>query len=481
MASTVYYGKSDTGANVQAKIVVLVGENDTDFTTNPIKEGDLLTVFFTYGNACAESSLVLRTNQNGEDINISGSQGDPVHSVGIQSTKGAWQAGETVTFIYTADTSISNGTDNSYCWETNKGGLGTAAAYGMVKLDDTTDAEHSAMSYAGVQSLISSGEVAELSFNPAERPGQEISPAAGNCFIGALSLGTQKVYLEAPDFVASSVELGSTGNGNAVTNIVVTNSINQQNGQTTSQLQLIKDETFLTKTIPGNVSFVSSGGEVLGIKAGDTLIYEPTDANGNNNIFSNGNITLNPASGKKVIVNNTGIDVGGPIAATGNITTGGAIAATSSIESNISLRAPKLDIGNQLSLIRGNLQVDGNITTSSNVEVNGQLKISTNNLILSGQNFTAKVASLFDRTKYDKTITIEGNKNLTVEIPMVRSGYKYLSISNLWINNGANGLVGIYGYFIQDGTTLHVTLHNFSNSNITCDLHATLLYIKNNS
>lgn len=152
MASTVYYGTSITGENVPQKVVKI---KQADFNPNDLQPGDILSVYFAHRNSVENPSLVYTIGDSEQEISATGdSNGDSIKNTNQNGAlPGAWTDGEVVNFSYTADSDITQGSNNTTYWEMVAKGVATDETYGVVKIDD---GDESAISVGAVKDMLES-------------------------------------------------------------------------------------------------------------------------------------------------------------------------------------------------------------------------------------------------------------------------------------------------------------------------------------
>ena len=152
MASTVYYGTSITGENVPQKVVKI---KQADFNPNNLRPGDILSVYFAHRNSVENPSLVYTIGDSEQEISATGSDnGDSIKNTNQNGAlPGAWTDGEVVNFSYTADSDITQGSNNTTYWEMVAKGIATDETYGVVKIDD---GDESAISVGAVKDMLES-------------------------------------------------------------------------------------------------------------------------------------------------------------------------------------------------------------------------------------------------------------------------------------------------------------------------------------
>lgn len=170
MASTVYYGTSITGENVPQKVVKI---KQADFNPNNLQPGDILSVYFAHRNSVENPSLVYTIGDSEQEISAAGgSNGDSIKNTNQNGAlPGAWTDGEVVNFSYTADSDITQGSNNTTYWEMVAKGIATDETYGVVKIDD---GDESAISVGAAKDLINNVTAPEIIYHSTIENGQEI-------------------------------------------------------------------------------------------------------------------------------------------------------------------------------------------------------------------------------------------------------------------------------------------------------------------
>ena len=137
MAVKGYYGTCNTAASTQDKIVIVkdLALQDDDFTFNI---GDFLIVYFTDTNLVDTPSLVIQDDDTEEEVSVSDDTGKKIKTLSIHTDAiiGAWEKGETVTFVYTANLTEQ---DINYYWELINAAPSTESVYGVTKLFGNSD------------------------------------------------------------------------------------------------------------------------------------------------------------------------------------------------------------------------------------------------------------------------------------------------------------------------------------------------------
>ena len=161
MASTIYYGKSITAGNIQTKQVVLK-------EIPSFQPGDILSVYFAYGNLIDGPTLIITNGDINENNSISNDTGLNILAPGQGAAViGSWTDGEVVNFSYTENPS------NVFAWELIGKSIATDTIYGGVLLD--ADSDNSAISVGEAKRLLASTTVGSISYESRD-VGVEASP-----------------------------------------------------------------------------------------------------------------------------------------------------------------------------------------------------------------------------------------------------------------------------------------------------------------
>lgn len=170
MASTVYYGTSITGENIPQKVVKI---NQADFNPNNLQPGDILSVYFAHRNSIDNPTLVYTIGDSNEEISTSGHDGDLINNTSFfRAEAGAWTDGEVVNFSYTADSDITQGSNNTTYWEMVAKGIATDETYGIVKIDG--DDDESAISIGKVKEMFGNITAPRIIYHSTIENGQDI-------------------------------------------------------------------------------------------------------------------------------------------------------------------------------------------------------------------------------------------------------------------------------------------------------------------
>lgn len=228
MASTVYYGKSVTAADVQAKVVKLqltqeelsrlqeeLSQDGTVVEENLLfNSGDELVVHFAHANEVDYPSLVLSIGDSNEEISISTDNGKSIHSNSpTPAVAGCWDSGEVVTFVYTVSETLVGATaSNEAYWVMDDGGIADRDTYGVTKLvgteiDDTGKDDNSAITLGGVKYLLNNMQGNTLSYVPRVNSGVEL----GTLTLDGDWIDPQSVTLFAPEQITYSRQTPVSG------------------------------------------------------------------------------------------------------------------------------------------------------------------------------------------------------------------------------------------------------------------------------
>ena len=291
--ASIYYGTCPTEASVAVKDVEITSMSN-DNGINNFDEGDILVILFHHTNTIDHPSIRISNTDSNEEISISNDVGVPIKVRASEvSLSEAWVDGETKIFVFT------RGQNDVYYFELIGSIKGDANTIGNVKIMDWStnidaddDAAHSiALSPYGAQVMLDQTEGLVLNWNTGFAEG------GNNELLGELSiLKNDRTIAQAIPIYYPTVVIPEINYTNQLWN-------NGPKKDETLNNTIGAGNPFLTRYIPGNISFYSTG-EHLGLQVvernGNTisnpyLIFEVTDANGNTNIFSKGNITFSAA------------------------------------------------------------------------------------------------------------------------------------------------------------------------------------------
>ena len=278
MASTIYYGKSETPANTQVKRVVM--EEVPNF-----QPGDILSVYFTYGNSFNGPTLVVTNGDVNQNNAISNDTGLSILAPG-QGTAviGSWTDGEVVNFSYTE---VPN---NVFYWELIGKSIATDTIYGGVLLDATGDNENnSAISVSAAKRLLSSAAVGSISYET-----RQFETATE---VGDLTLTTYNPVTGDTDTQTATIVIPHDATYPPIS-------------------QITNDAGYISESstaVTSGILFKSENNSNDTLRVGDS-----SDSSTVINLNNNGNLTLTPVNGNTVI--NSGLTVNGVISGTFNAT-----------------------------------------------------------------------------------------------------------------------------------------------------------------
>lgn len=302
--ASIYYGTCPTEASIAVKDVEITSMSNNNGINN-FGEGDILVILFHHTNTIDHPSIRISNTDSNEEISISNDVGVPIKIRASEvSLSEAWVDGETKIFVFT------RGQNDVYYFELIGSIKGDANTIGNIKIMDWStnidaddDAAHSiALSPYGAQVMLDQTEGLVLNWNTGFAEG------GNNELLGELSiLKNDKTIAQAIPIYYPTVVIPEINYTNQLWN-------NGPKKDETLNNIIGAGNPFLTKYIPGNITFYSKENELLGLQVADInnntlsnpyLIFEIADASGNTNIFSKGNITLNAAAGCKIIMGAT--------------------------------------------------------------------------------------------------------------------------------------------------------------------------------
>lgn len=309
MASTVYYGKSNTAGDQQVKQVI-IEELDSTVTSESdfLTPGDTLVVFFKYGNTHSQPRIKLYNGSVDSEIAISDDNGYKIQVVNLLDLNGIWADGESCRFIYDTNNNVS-------IWELLDSAVATEDTYGKVKITDDlsgetiTDPTMTATASA-IKALLDSQGGEYLQYQPA---------VTEDTLIGTLTLrskdGSQlgnPALIYIPEFI-------DTDTFRIRTSELINDGPKKEQGENESEATIGYGHPYITRIIPGNLIFRKSYDENM-LQKGlfytyleevgeeqveqEFLAYEITDNYNNSTLRSRGNLNL-------AVVDNNYIDLQG--------------------------------------------------------------------------------------------------------------------------------------------------------------------------
>lgn len=304
MASTIYYGKSDTASGEQVKQVIVQGLDSTitqesDFLTS----GDILAVYFTSKNTNSTPYIKLYKESIADENAVSGDNGNQIKiQSSVDDLKGAWSNGEACFFVY-----IEIG--NAFYWYLIGSTLAEIDVYGSTKLLTSLDEEFDA------NASIAAGAVLDLIEEIQPNRLEYIPVGDQTKQIGTLKL----INPNDPESEPSSVNLYIPVDPDSFriyTNELINNGPKgREVGEPITDANIGEGYPYITHIVPNRLSFANLPDPEVSVR-GLTIIngnnefvaYELADAQNNSSINSQGNISINAAQNYKVIVgkNNKG-------------------------------------------------------------------------------------------------------------------------------------------------------------------------------
>lgn len=299
MASTIYYGKSDTVNDGVYKVIVQGLDSTVTTESDFLSSGDILNVYFAIGCTVENPAIKLFNGDLNHEIATTGDSGNFIR---IQSTDidltGIWTEGEVCSFTYIE-------INNTYYWYLSGASVATSDRYGRIKVAHSfEDGEYDAnasISAGAVLDLISQQHSGRLSYAP---NGDNLS-----VLIGTLSLlnsdeeELSRIQIYIPQFADFDTF-------RIYTNELINNGPKKEAGEVDSEANIGHGHPYITRIIPGSLTFTESftenttkGLTILGNNNSEFVAYELSDALGNSQIFSQNNIILTPAALSNIRLN----------------------------------------------------------------------------------------------------------------------------------------------------------------------------------
>lgn len=427
MASTIYYGKSETPANAQVKRVVM--EEVPNF-----QPGDILSVYFTYGNSFNGPTLVVTNGDVNQNNAISNDTGLSILAPG-QGTAviGSWTDGEVVNFSYTE---VPN---NVFYWELIGKSIATDTIYGGVLLDGNSD--NSAISVGAAKRLLSSAAVGSISYET-----RQFETATE---VGDLTLTTYNPATGDTDTQTATIVIPHDATYPPISQITNDAGYISESGTAVTSGILFKSEN----------------------NSNDTLrVGDSSDSSTVINLNNNGDLTLTPIDGNTVI--NSGLTVNGAISGTFNATAPSTIPNLTVDTINVTSN------GNGLS-VSGNTHLQGNtIIDSLNI---GDTPLSSYVYDKIDDEFLSQAYRIFRADgnqhikwiwRYSEGVNLAAGESKTVDIgDCGLVGYRTVGIIS-WgcYNTTYAGQVNLYGFGWRNSPTTN--LNDFLYADI-CNLGST--------
>lgn len=273
MANTFYYGTSDTPADSTVKQVIIQGLPADIRDESFLQLGDMISVYFQYGNSEEHPSIKLYNGSIDNEIAVSDDNGHRIKTQQLNnSIAEAWGNGDTCSFFYTQINTVS---DTIYYWTLAVDSIASEGEYGKVKL---------------------ANDISNLS--EADKATTAITVQAAQALIAAQPIG-QLDYLDA--VTGNKVQIGTlTYTNGDDTPIEKPIYVPPTPSTLTHTHELINDgegeDKFITRNLDTTLSFI---GEDKGITIYDEedemeyLLYEPVDINNNATIRSLHDFNIN--------------------------------------------------------------------------------------------------------------------------------------------------------------------------------------------
>ena len=299
--ANIYYGTCAVEANVQIKKVIVPAITTGENGVNQLMAGDLLVVLFKYGNTCDSPKIVIGNGDSTDEITINSDEGIAIKVKAEEiSLAEAWVNGETKIFVYTQSM-----TDSTYYFEMIGSVKGDSNIFGNVKVvdDSTVTGSNIAISPIGARNLLLESTGLSLDWVPNYTSESEIE-----------LLGTLNILKDNEPVTEQGIKIYYP-----LVNIPDINRTSQLKNDGPKRDGTANNEVgygypFLTRNIPGNITFYSNGAEHIGLQIADRsnnilsnpyLVVELVDGYGNTNIFGRNNLTLTAASGKHIVMGGT--------------------------------------------------------------------------------------------------------------------------------------------------------------------------------
>lgn len=303
MANSIYYGSSTTSANTAVKQVIIQGLSEDIRDESFLQVGDMLIVYFSFDNLTTAPSIKLFNGDSEHEISTDSDTGKFIKLQAADSNAtGAWSAGETCTFTFTF------GASGTYYWSLNGSAKGTSTSYGKVKLSDnlnpTEEELDSAITLGAAIQLFNSKMGNSLSYVPG------IPQSAENITLGTLSLVDDD---SSTDISTVAIQMPPLQELQTYTSELYNNGPRKDSGSTDTAANIGAGNPYLTRIIPGSLSFRESiplGSSPIGIMLYDSetetesVAYEIADNFGNSTINSKGNLNMNAVGDINLTVTN---------------------------------------------------------------------------------------------------------------------------------------------------------------------------------
>ena len=432
----VYYGTCNTESNISNKEVIVSDSDVVDIEDFNFDEGDLLVVLFAHENTVDEPTLVIYVNDTEVQPSTSEDEGKYVKTHDVEADcAGAWGDGETVIFAYT-----QLSTSQTYYWELINAVHASTDIYGVTKLFDDSDfntwiktteePEDSEMALAPntlkklYQLLIGDeDEGTGLIWTPA-------SDSAEQQTLGQLSLtsGGSSVYITYPlDSVIQQYVSNKTHTGQLI-----------NNGNGSGPDGTGNSEPFITRYISDDLYFNNGG----------ALRYQPSGS---------GAVPVN-----RIILNDSNNKI------------------TIGLLNDDTLAGIVLSKPTQ---IVGNARIDGGLTTSESITVEGSNRVSAHEFEEGGKLLKTKYSTILKtKTFSDLTGSISSGQSCPHKyITVTEEGWEPLGIIGYNVDFNA-GLAtdamyaNVWECHLYNSNQVQYAIYNLKDKAINVKITITILY-----
>lgn len=291
MASTIYYGRSDTVNDGVYKVIVQGLDSTVTTESDFLSSGDILNVYFAIG--CNDENPAIKLF-NGDINHEIATTGDSGNFIKIQTTNvdltGIWSEGEVCSFTYVD-------INNTFYWYLSGASIATSNRYGKIKVSDSLEEgeydANSSITAGAVLNLINQQRSGSLSYLP---NGDNLSVLVGTLKLLSPEeeeLSSIQIYIpQFADFDTFRI----------YTNELINNGPKKEDGEADSAANIGYGNPYITRIVPGSLTFTDSftentakGLTILGNNNSEFVAYELADSLGNSRISSQGGIILTPA------------------------------------------------------------------------------------------------------------------------------------------------------------------------------------------
>lgn len=301
MASTIYYGKSDTVNDGVYKVIVSGLDSTVTTESDFLSSGDILNVYFVIGCTVENPAIKLFNGDLNHEIATTGDSGNfiKIQSADVDLT-GIWTEGEVCSLTY-VETS-----HNSFYWYLSGASVATSNRYGRTKvaysLEEGQYDSNASISAGAVLNLVNQQRTGKLSYIPnTEKPLTELIGTLKLLGPEEEELSTISIYI--PQFADFDTF-------RTYTNELYNNGPKKETGEATTEANIGYGHPYITRIIPGSLTFTNSftentakGLTILGNNNSEFIAYELSDTLGNSRISSQGNILITPAVSHDIVLN----------------------------------------------------------------------------------------------------------------------------------------------------------------------------------